>query len=82
MAKISDAQFELPADYLTKNLRKGIRVTTCEQMLELAKKGESVWVSIWRSTKPSAFMVKWQADILVTFLRKNEVYTVIKHDHE
>lgn len=82
MAKITDAEFELPPGWLTKNLYKGVRVTTCEQILELAKSGEAVWVSLWRRTSPAAFLINWPARELIGLLTRYELFTVIKRDHE
>ena len=79
MDKSTDEEFEeLPPGWLTRNLYKGVRVTSCEQILELAKRRESVWVSHWGRTSPAAFLANWQAARLIVLLTRYELFTVIK----
>lgn len=63
-------------EQVTGNYFKGEMIKTAEEVYELAKRGKGVYCSAWKRISPAAFLVNWQANMLINFIKRGYLFYI------
>jgi hypothetical protein len=63
-------------EIITSNHYKGEAIKTAEEVYDLALQGKGVYCSAWKRISPAAFLVCWQTNMLINFIKKGYLFKI------
>lgn len=63
---------------VTKNFKAVEPITEPSELVELAKQGKSVYVTVWTRTSPASFLLSWQLRMIIDWIDRRRFYRIEK----
>lgn len=64
-------------EIISQNHFKGEPIKTVEEVYNLALQKKGIYVSSWKRISPAAFLISWQAHLLINLIKSKRLYKII-----
>jgi len=61
---------------VTKNFEEDGLITSPKEIIDLANKRKSVYVTVWKRTSPASFLLSWQLRLIMRFIENKRLYKI------